>query len=83
MKIRKGDTVQVITGNDRGKRGEVTRVLLAKGKVVVRGVNVVKKHQKKSQRNLRSQRTRPAHGPAAADHNVKRQIAHQVSSSMV
>ncbi len=57
MKIKKGDTVQVITGNDRGKRGEVMRVLIAKDKVVVRGVNVVKKHQKKSQRNLRSQQT--------------------------
>jgi large subunit ribosomal protein L24 len=57
MKIKKGDTVQVITGNDNGRQGEVIRVLPRKGKVVVRGVNVTKKNQKKSQRNLRSQQT--------------------------
>ena len=57
MKVKKGDTVQVITGNDKGKRGEVTRVLIDKDKVVVRGVNVVKKHQKKSQKNLRASQT--------------------------
>lgn len=57
MKIKKGDTVQVITGNDRGRQGEVIRALPESGKIVVRGVNVMKKNQKKSQRNLRSQQT--------------------------
>jgi large subunit ribosomal protein L24 len=57
MKIKKGDQVQVITGNDKGKRGEVTRVMPDKNKLVVRGVNLVKKHQKKLNRNLRSQQT--------------------------
>jgi large subunit ribosomal protein L24 len=46
MKIKKGDTVQVITGNDRNKRGEVVKVLLKSNKVIVRGVNIAKKHQK-------------------------------------
>jgi large subunit ribosomal protein L24 len=57
MKIKKGDTVLVITGNDRGKQGEVVRALPSANKVVVRGVNVVRKHQKKTQQNLRSQQT--------------------------
>ncbi|MDQ3372090.1 MAG: 50S ribosomal protein L24, partial [Actinomycetota bacterium] len=46
LKIRKGDRVVVLQGQDRGKQGEVTRVLPAKGKVIVDGLNVAKKHQK-------------------------------------
>ncbi len=46
MKIKKGDTVEVISGNDRGKRGEVLRVNLKDSRVVVQGVNLRKKHQK-------------------------------------
>ncbi|MEJ7844266.1 MAG: 50S ribosomal protein L24 [Acidimicrobiales bacterium] len=46
LKIRKGDRVVVLQGKDRGKQGEVTRVLPAKGKVIVDGLNVAKKHQK-------------------------------------
>lgn len=44
MKIKKGDTVQVITGNDAGKSGRVIKVFLNKDRVVVEGVNIVKKH---------------------------------------
>ncbi len=46
LKIRKGDRVQVLQGKDRGKTGEVTRVLPEAGKVIVDGINVAKKHQK-------------------------------------
>jgi len=46
MKIKKGDTVQVIAGKDLGKVGEVTRVLLARDRVIVDGVNVAKRHQR-------------------------------------
>jgi large subunit ribosomal protein L24 len=46
MKIRKGDRVQVLTGKDRGKQGEVMAAIPAAGKVIVEGVNVAKKHQK-------------------------------------
>jgi len=46
LKIKKGDRVQVLTGKDRGKSGNVTRVLPEVGKVIVDGVNVAKKHQK-------------------------------------
>lgn len=45
-KIRKGDEVIVITGKDNGKRGTVLRVIPAEDRVVVEGVNVVKKHMK-------------------------------------
>ncbi len=45
-KIRKGDEVIVITGKDSGKRGAVLRVIPAEDRVVVEGVNVVKKHAK-------------------------------------
>jgi large subunit ribosomal protein L24 len=46
LKIKKGDRVRVLTGKDRGKDGNVTRVLPATGKVIVDGVNVAKKHQR-------------------------------------
>jgi large subunit ribosomal protein L24 len=45
-KIRKGDRVQVLTGKDRGKRGEVLSVSPAENRAVVQGVNIVKKHSK-------------------------------------
>ena len=46
MKIKKGDTVEVLSGNDRGKRGEVLEVIPKKDKIVVKGINVRKKHIK-------------------------------------
>jgi large subunit ribosomal protein L24 len=46
MKLRKGDRVQVLTGKDRGKQGEITRVLRDANRVIVDGVNVAKKHQR-------------------------------------
>jgi large subunit ribosomal protein L24 len=49
VRIRKGDTVEVITGKDKGKRGEVIRVLPDKGRIVVQGVSVRKKHQRQVQ----------------------------------
>ena len=46
MKIKKGDTVQVLSGNDKGKTGEVLEIMPKNDKVVVKGVNVRKKHIK-------------------------------------
>ena len=46
-KIRKNDTVQVLAGKDKGKRGTVVRVILKKDAVIVSGVNIVKKAMKK------------------------------------
>jgi large subunit ribosomal protein L24 len=43
-RVRKGDRVVVISGDDKGKQGKVVRVLPEQGKVVVEGINLVKKH---------------------------------------
>jgi large subunit ribosomal protein L24 len=48
MKIHKGDKVRVLTGKDRGKEGEVMTSLPREGKVIVEGVNIAKKHQKRT-----------------------------------
>lgn len=50
--VRKQDTVVVVSGKDKGKIGEVLQVLPKKGKVLVKGVNVVTKHQKPSRANM-------------------------------
>lgn len=49
QRIKKGDTVEVIAGKDVGERGEVVRVLPKENRVVVSGVNTMKKHQKARQ----------------------------------
>jgi len=46
LKVKKGDTVQVLSGNDKGKTGEVLEVMPKQEKVVVKGVNIRKKHVK-------------------------------------
>ena len=51
MNVKKGDTVKVLSGKDRGKQGVVLRALPAEGKVVVEGVAVVKKAQRPTQEN--------------------------------
>ena len=48
-KIRKGDKVIVLTGRDKGRTGEVFEVRPTEGKALVRGVNLVKRHQKQTQ----------------------------------
>jgi large subunit ribosomal protein L24 len=45
-KIRKGDRVQVLTGKDKGRQGEVIRVMPDAGRALVQGINLVKKHEK-------------------------------------
>jgi large subunit ribosomal protein L24 len=66
FKIKKGDKVVVITGRDKGKSGEVMRVLRAESRVVVQGVNMVKRH------------TRP--GPGQAGGIVEKEAAIHVSN---
>lgn len=46
QRIKKGDTVEVIAGKDKGTRGEVLRVIPKKDRVVIERVNIVKKHQR-------------------------------------
>ena len=46
--IRKGDTVKVIAGDDKGKTGKVLEVVTAKGRAIVEGINMITKHEKPS-----------------------------------
>ena len=48
QRIRKGDNVVVIAGRDRGKTGEVLRVLPAENRAIVRGINLVRRHQRQT-----------------------------------
>lgn len=48
--VKKGDTVEVIAGKHRGKRGKVLKVLTKGGKVIAEGVNIVKRHSKPTQK---------------------------------
>ena len=48
-KIRKGDSVVVLTGKDKGRTGEVLQVLPKEDRAVVRGINMVKRHQRQTQ----------------------------------
>ncbi|MBA4311073.1 MAG: 50S ribosomal protein L24 [Chlorobiaceae bacterium] len=51
MNIRKNDTVKVISGNARGKTGKVLKIFRDKERVIVEGVNIIKRHTKASQKN--------------------------------
>jgi large subunit ribosomal protein L24 len=66
LKIKKGDKVVVITGRDKGKSGEVLRVLREENRVLVQGVNMIKRH------------TRPAAGQAGGI--VEKEAAVHVSN---
>ena len=65
IRIKKDDLVQVITGRDRGKRGKVLQVLPEKGRLLVQGVNFIKRHTKPNpQRNIKggiAEREAPIH----------------------
>lgn len=51
LRIKKNDTVMVLTGKDRGKRGKVLSVFPEKQRVIVEGVNLVKRHTRPNQQN--------------------------------
>jgi large subunit ribosomal protein L24 len=64
MEIRKGDTVLVITGRYKGRRGRVLRVMPKENRLIVEGVNMMKRHTRPSQRNQQGgivERERPIH----------------------
>ena len=46
MRINKGDTVKVLSGKDKGKTGEVLEILPKTNKIIVKGINIIKKHTK-------------------------------------
>lgn len=47
--VKKGDTVEVISGNFKGSKGAILQVLPVKGHVIVEGIRMIKKHERKSQ----------------------------------
>ena len=51
MKIQKNDIVKIISGNDKGKSGRVIKVFPDKNRIIVEGINLVKKHSRPSQEN--------------------------------
>jgi large subunit ribosomal protein L24 len=54
QRIRKGDTVEVLAGDDKGQRGQVHSVIPGRRRVLVSGINIVKKHQRRTG-NVRTQ----------------------------
>jgi large subunit ribosomal protein L24 len=56
MKIKKNDQVKILSGKDRGKTGKVLRVAPEKGKAVVEGLNLVKKHSRPRRQGEKGQR---------------------------
>lgn len=56
MKIKKNDTVKMLGGKDRGKTGKVLRVIPDEGKVIVEGLNMIKKHNRPRREGEKGQR---------------------------
>ena len=51
MKLKKGDTVKVISGNDRGKVGKILKVFPETNRIIIEGVNLIKRHTRPTQKN--------------------------------
>jgi large subunit ribosomal protein L24 len=69
VKIKKGDTVEVISGRDKGMRGEVLRTLPKEGRLVVQGANLRKKHQRQVQTGGRTMNPGVIQFEAPLDHS--------------
>ena len=81
MHVKKGDTVQIITGSEKGKVGEILRVLPETSKVVVQGVNVRTKHVKPQQEGESGQITTfeaPIHSSNVMLYSTKQKVASRV-----
>lgn len=55
MNIKKGDTVKIISGDDKGKTGKVVKAIPAMNKIVVEGINVMKKHERSRKQGQKGQ----------------------------
>lgn len=81
MHVRKGDTVQVIAGKDKGKVGEVVSVLPKRSQVIVQGVNIQTKHVKPRQEGESGQvitREAPIHSSNVMLYSEKQKVASRV-----
>lgn len=79
--VKKGDTVQVITGREKGKVGEVLQVIPEASKVVVKGVNVKTKHVKPQQEGESGQVTTfeaPIHSSNVMLYSIKQKVASRI-----
>jgi len=56
MKIKRGDTVLIISGKDQGKSGKVSEVFLKENKIIIEGLNIVKKHVRPKREGEKGQR---------------------------
>jgi large subunit ribosomal protein L24 len=69
MHIKKGDTVKILSGDDRGKTGKVAHAFPATGKIVIEGMNTVKKHERSKRQDQKGQvveRAMPMHASKVA-----------------
>ena len=55
MHIKKGDTVLILSGDDKGKTGKVTEAFPREGKIVIEGMNTVRKHQRPTRQGQKGQ----------------------------
>lgn len=58
MKLKKGDQIKIISGNDKGKKGKIIAVFPAEGKIVVEGLNMKKKHVRPKQQGKKGELVR-------------------------
>ncbi|MBJ7899072.1 MAG: 50S ribosomal protein L24 [Cyanobacteria bacterium RI_101] len=82
MHVKKGDTVQVISGKDKGKVGEILEAIPAKSAVIVKGVNIRTKHQKPRQEGESGQITTyeaPIHSSKVMLYSAKQKIASRIA----
>jgi len=82
MHVKKGDTVQVISGKDKGKVGEILEAIPSKSAVIVKGVNIRTKHQKPRQEGESGQITTyeaPIHSSKVMLYSTKQKIASRIA----
>lgn len=86
MKIKKGDNVIVLQGKDRGKTGKVLHALISTDRVVVEGVNIIKRHKKTTQKGKGGEiidLTAPIHVSNVAIVDPKTKKASRIGYKMV
>ena len=69
LHVKKGDTVKILSGDDKGKTGKITEVFPKERKIVVEGMNTIKRHQKPRQQGQKGQiidRAMPMHASKVA-----------------
>ncbi|MDD5165263.1 MAG: 50S ribosomal protein L24 [Candidatus Pacebacteria bacterium] len=69
MHIKKGDTVKILSGDDKGKTGKVMKAFPATGKVLIEGMNMMKRHEKSRKQGTKGQivdRAMPMHASKVA-----------------